>query len=313
MKKTKLKDKVFLPIIILFMLIGLITAIVGCIEYKDNRELLKEDFIHTIERCKNLKEETIEGEIEWCQKVIANDLSEFDTNASDVYELFILDEGLRLVLHEFIVIAVVVLGSAYYITKYLRNRVILNDITRENYKAIIKKLFLSSWKYALLIPTMLLTIFITITLLVEHFQVSQDILVFSSYEGIFQNNLLLYYVSLLVQSFVLSIIYININLIVSRKEHNYILSIIKTYLLIVGIQIFFEAVITNLFYKFNSGFGHLFNILNLYTNPFTRYNFGYIFVLLGILAVSFIPLFLSYKNKEKLIIDCEKNDNKEEV
>lgn len=314
MKKIKFKDKAFLPMLILFILIGFVISITGCIEYKDNQKSLIDYHNQLIEDCNKTKDEDkSEEDLKLCNNLRSSDLSQYDTNSADAYEGFIF-EKLRTYLNEFIIIAIVVIGSSYYITKYLRNRIIINDMIRENYKIIIKKLFMSTWKYALLIPIMLCITFMIIFIFFKQFQVSSDITAFYRFEEtIFENNLILYFIVILVQSFLLSLIYTNINLIVSRKEHNYILSVIKTYLLIVGIEIFFEAVITNLLYKFNSGFGHNLNIINIYSYSPSSDGMIHMFVLLGILAVSFIPLFLSYKNKEKLIIDCEKNDNKEEV
>lgn len=315
MKKINIKDKVFIPMIVLFVIFGLLISIVSCIQYKDNRKSIKEDFIQSIEKCKNLDgNELIEGEVEWCQNVLESDLSEFDTNAYDVYDVFTVDY-LRKYLNEFILIAVVVVGSSYYITKYLRNRIMLNDITRKNYKSIFKKLFISSWKYALLVPLMLIIIYFIIFLNVDRFYFSEGISDTSRFVGtIFENNLMLLFLIILFKAFILSLIYININLIVSRKEHNYILSVIKTYLFIVGIELFFEIVIDNFVGKLLSfEYGFLFNIINIYTYPYVEYDLTQVFILLGLLLISFVPLFLMYRNKEKLIIDVEKNDNKGEV
>lgn len=315
MKKIKIKDKVFIPMIVLFVIFGLLISIVSCIQYKDNRKSIKEDFIQSIEKCKNLDgNELIEGQVEWCQNVLESDLLEFDTNAYDVYDVFTVDY-LRKYLNEFILIAVVVVGSSYYITKYLRNRIILNDITREKYKSIIKKIFFSAWKYAFLVPLMLLVIYFIIFLNVDKFYFIEGISDTLGFVGtIFENNLILLFLIILFKAFILSLIYININLIVSRKEHNYILSVIKTYLFIVGIELFFEIVIDNFVCKLLSfEYGFLFNIINIYTYPYVEYDLTQVFILLGLLLVSFVPLFLMYRNKEKLIIDVEKNDNKGDV
>lgn len=315
MKKIKIMDKVFIPMIVIFVIFGFLISIVSFIQYKDNRKSVKEDFIQSIEKCKNLDgNESIEGQAEWCSRVLESDLSEFDTNAYDAYDVFAIDY-LREYLNEFILIAVVVVGSSYYITKYLRNRIILNDITREKYKSIIKKIFFSAWKYALLVPLMLLIIYFIIFLNVDKFYFSEGISDTLGFVGtIFENNLVLLFLVILFKAFILSLIYININLIVSRKEHNYILSVIKTYLFIVGIELFFEIVIDNFVGKLLSfKYGFLFNIINIYTYSYVEYDLTQVFILLGIFLVTFIPLFLIYRNKEKLIIDVEKNDNKEEV
>lgn len=315
MKRSKIKDKLFIPMIVIFIILGLSISILSSVRHKDNQQFLIDNFLQSVEKCKNLKEEdAIKEQVEWCQKAMNDDLSGFDTNAYDTYDVFAMDY-LTTYLNEFILIAIVVVGSSYYITKYLRNRIILNDITRKKYKRIIKKLFFSAWKYALLVPLMLLTIYFVIFLNVDKFYFSKGITDISGFVGtIFENNLILLFFIIILKAFILSLLYININLIVSRKEHNYILSVIKTYLFIIGIEIFFELVINSLINKlFSFEYGILFNIINIYTYPYIEKGLTQVFILLGILLISFIPLFLIYRNKEKLIIDSEKNDNKEEV
>ena len=212
-------------------------------------------------------------------------------------------------------IAIIIAGSSYYITKYLRNRIILNDITREKYKKIIKKLFFSAWKYALIVPIMLFIIYFILFLKVDNFSFSEGITDTSGFVGtIFENNLIFLFFTIFLKSFILSMVYININLIISRKEHNYIFSIIKTYLFIVGLEILFETVIRIFINKLGTfEYGILFNIINIYTYPYVEKGLAQIFILFGILLISFVPLLLVYRNKEQLIIDIEKNDNKEEV
>jgi hypothetical protein len=312
MKKV-VKDKVFIPILSIFVIVAILISIASSIRYKNNQKLLIEDYYQSVEKCKNLTEEASEEEVEWCKNLIEMGTKQFDTNAYDAYDTFASDY-LTMYFNDFLLIAIIVVGSSYYVTKYLRNRVILNDITRESYKSIIKKLFLSAWKYALMIPLFLFIIYFIIFLTTEHFCFREGLTALYDYTGtigtIFENNLILLFLAIIIKSIILSMIYINITLIVSRKEHNYFLSIIISYIFIFGIELFFEIFFSNFLDKTNlSDYDLLFNILNIYTYPFTEYDFLQIFILLGILLLSFIPLFLVYKNKEKLIIDSEKNDN----
>jgi hypothetical protein len=235
---------------------------------------------------------------------------QFDTNAYDAYDTFA-SEYLTMYFNDFLLIAIIVVGSSYYVTKYLRNRVILNDITRESYKSIIKKLFLSAWKYALMIPLFLFIIYFVIFLTTDHFYFTIGLSNLSDYVGtIFENNLILLFLAIIIKSIILSMIYINITLIVSRKEHNYFLSIIISYIFIFGLELFFEIFFSNFLDVINlSDYGLLFNIIDIYYYVYIEYGFLQIYILLGVLLLSFIPLFLVYKNKEKLIIDSEKNDN----
>lgn len=313
--KKKIKDKIFILFIIIFIVFALLISIVSSIQYENNQQILKEDYLQSIEKCDNLKkEDAIEEEFEWCQKALESDLTEFETNAYDAYDIFTVD-CLQNYLNEFVLIAIIIAGSSYYITKYLRNRIILNYITREKYKKIIKNLFFSAWKYALIVPIMLFIIYFIIFLKVDNFSFSEGIADTSRFVGtIFENNLIFLFFTIFLKSFILSMVYININLIISRKEHNYIFSIIKTYLFIVGLEILFETVIRIFINKLGTfEYGILFNIINIYTYPYVEKGLAQIFILFGILLISFVPLLLVYRNKEQLIIDIEKNDNKEEV
>ena len=313
--KKKIKYKIFIPFIIIFIVFALLISIVSSIHHENNQQILKEDYLQSIEKCDNLKkEDAIEEEFEWCQKALESDLTEFETNAYDAYDIFTVD-CLQNYLNEFVLIAIIIAGSSYYITKYLRNRIILNDITREKYKKIVKNLFFSAWKYALIVPIMLFIIYFIIFLKVDNFSFSEGIADTSGFVGtIFENNLIFLFFTIFLKSFILSMVYININLIISRKEHNYIFSIIKTYLFIVGLEILFETVIRIFINKLGTfEYGILFNIINIYTYPYVEKGLAQIFILFGILLISFVPLLLVYRNKEQLIIDIEKNDNKEEV
>ena len=118
--------------------------------------------------------------------------------------------------------------------------------------------------------------------------------------------LLLYLINIILYS----ISFINISLIVARKQHNYIKAIILSYIVYVGIELFFELIVNELILKivFKAQFGYLFNIMNLFTfntdyGVFNLLLFSFIFC-----VFTFIILILKYKNKEKLIIDCEKNN-----
>lgn len=310
MKKI-IKDKVYIFMIFLFIIFAFST-IIALNKYNNNQDLLIQDHKNIIEDCNKKNEEDFsEEKIKFCNKMIESDLSEYDLNAYDGYEFYIVDY-LRTYLNEFIIIAVVISGSAYYVTKYLRNRIILSEINRKSYKKIIKHLFFSSWKYSILIPLMLITIFCIINIFIggSGFKIGLSELTGT----IFKNNLLLYFLVVLIQSFILSLIYVNINLTISRNEHNYILSIIKSYIFVIGLEIFFEVIVSPFLYRtFKSGAGIYFNIINIYNYTNLEDGLSSLFVLIGIMLFSFVPLFLKYRDKESLIIASEKNDNREEV
>lgn len=121
----------------------------------------------------------------------------------------------------------------------------------------------------------------------------------------------IYVFSLIIKSLITSLIYINIGLIVSRKNHKLYMSIILSYLLYIGIEIFLEGIIGKILF-FNilqiDSMMLYFNIMNIYSLNLTR-NYLYIFIpLIIILAITTIIVIKLYKNKEALLIDCDKNN-----
>lgn len=92
------------------------------------------------------------------------------------------------------------------------------------------------------------------------------------------------------------------------KEHNYILCIIKTYITIVGLEIFFETIISYIFTNIlKNDYAIYFNIINIYNYISYENNIYYLFIIITVLIISFILVFLRYIKKENLIINVEKN------
>lgn len=311
----KIKDKMYIVMIFFFIILALSISIFGikaAAEHKENINLLEDEMIHN---CEVLDKNAATSEqLEVCERIESVDYNKYNPTAFETYESYIL-EFVRKYCGEFIIIFIILLGSIFYMSKYLRNRIILNDLTRESYRTIKKKLFLSSWKYSLLLPLMFIIIFIFVIIFIGNVGISEsDRITYSLANTMFDNNVLVYFVVLLINSFILTLLYSNIGLIVSRKEHNYILAVIKSYLLIIAIELFFEIVLYHIIYKlFGSSCGVYLNILTIYNYTYVDKNLLTIFILLCLLVISFVILYFCYRNKEKLIIDVEKNDNKEEV
>lgn len=123
------------------------------------------------------------------------------------------------------------------------------------------------------------------------------------------SNIFMFILIYILNNLFTTLIYVNISLIVSRKYHNYFVSLILTFLSILGIQLFLEVVLNGLIsgIMFKSDIGIIFNIIN--SVPFNDscgiyYPILFTFI---VLIITQVILHYSYKNKEKLIIDIEKN------
>lgn len=303
------KDKVFILMIIIITLATICSSLIAMNNYNEHQKQLIIFHKELVESCKNLdRDELDETSLETCERYIASDLSEYNLNTYEGYYR-IIDQNSPFFL-ELILPLIIICGSAYYITKFLRNRLILNENNRHSYKKTIKELFLSGWKYSIIIPLMFVSMFFILLIYIGPNGFKLGLTDFIG--TIFENNLLLYFIFLLIQSFVLSLLYINIALIVSRKEHKYILTIIKSFMIVIGIELFIEIFNNNIMYGLlEKSRGFSFNIISIFDVYEIEDIYYNMFCTLVAVVVSFVVLFLCYKNKEKLIVDSEKNDSKE--
>lgn len=122
-------------------------------------------------------------------------------------------------------------------------------------------------------------------------------------------NPVLFIIVYLLKMLFISIIYVNITLVVCRKNHRFIPATIISYLLFLVIDIFLEVFVNIVIFSmiFKSNFGIVFNIISPFS-LFDYYGLFYSFLIPFILMlISCFAVYLCYKNKEKLIIECEKN------
>ena len=135
MKKIKIKDRMFVVMIVLFILFAFSTLIgvKNCIESAKVRKDLENEMI---QNCEILDRNTATKEhLEICDRILAADYEKYRPTAYTTYYSYIL-EYIRKYCNEFILILIILIGSVFYVTKYLRNRMILNDLTREDYKRV---------------------------------------------------------------------------------------------------------------------------------------------------------------------------------
>lgn len=210
----------------------------------------------------------------------------------------------------FIAFLVVIIPSLYCVSNYLYNRVITNCLTRQSYKSFIKDFIRKAYKYYFILPV-IMGVLILICLFYSEIDPAYSL---SNNYSIWQTNLIfkpvLFVFLYLINITIYSLSYVNISLIVLRKQQNIIKAIILSVLVFVGIEVFLEIVVNGLIFGlvFKSEVGNIFNIMNLLI-----FNINYVASKLLTFTISFflltfILVIILYKNKEKLIIDCEKNN-----
>ncbi len=182
-------------------------------------------------------------------------------------------------------------------------------LTRKNYKSYLKRIMKEVYKNIWIIPTIILYLFVCSYMLSGHFDYhfSYDSS-YATYEIQYLKNFGIFFVCYIMNFLVQSILYINLGLICLRKSKNIIITILETYLLFIGIEIFLEIFI-NEFILYNifgiNLFGFL-NILDIYTFSYTIGLIPYLALSFTITLLSLIAVKILYKNKEKTFIEWER-------
>ena len=299
MKKLKmiLKNNI-LFIIIAFLSIAyvLYSCHLASNEQKDAQ--LRRD--EMIEMCINKNDSSKEV----CQNILANKDLKVDgyTVLSDIvmFKVNYLNPGAFLL---------VILPIIWVISNLLKNKFIINYSTRKSYVDFLKKFYKQAYKYCWLLP------FLALLLLLYSFtkySINPNFSIVNS-SSIWKSNIIyhpvLFIILYMYNVFLYSIIYTNIALIICRKHHKFLNATILSILLFIAIQLFFEVVINILICQniFHTEIGYLFNIMNIFTFSDV---YGVVKLLIfttSIFIITSLMVYCSYKNKEKLIIDCEKN------
>lgn len=293
-----------IKILILEFVILCIIILNGVDKYIDERKNVESSYEKTIEFCKMHRNE--ESYQEFCE--IVNNQKFIDDDIYYAYSNIGVTQLNKLNLFFFLIIAIPTLIYPCY---YYKHKAIINLATRQKYKFIKNKFVIRPYISVFLFPlaalfAMVISWSITRNINPE-FSLTTGAVPWN-YETL-TNPILsvaLYFLNVIIHS----ILYVNICLCVSRKQHNYPIAVILSTLIFIGIEIFLEVILGGII------FGHLlnsnktvyFNIMNFFT---FNDNQGWIWPMLipfTCMLISLIAVYMLYKNKENLIITCEKND-----
>ena len=200
---------------------------------------------------------------------------------------------------------IVVLTIAFYICSLFKNNYLKNYLTRDTYKSFKKKLGKYTLSNILIFPTILLIAFILCALLATSFDVN-----IPTEMGITTlNNPILYIILHLFIIICYSITYTNIFLISARKNHNPIIALIVSFLLFMGAELFIETSLTKFLSIIAPGKNYtvLFSLINPFYFTFELGLVPTIIMRLILPTLTSIIVYFCYRNKEKLLLDCEKN------
>ena len=236
MKNFFNKNKYF--ILVFIVIIGMI--IYSFVDYDKFVKNYTNAIENTISECKI---NTIPERQEYCDNILKENINPkpgFYYNYFEIYS--------RLDFLEYGLFFIVTIPIIYFITKTFKNRHIIYELTRETYKKFKTNLFKKAYLYSLILPLIILIILVAtiiysrgLTLDPYYDQEMNDIVVKAT-------NPYFYVTTIVLRALILGIIYANIALIVSRKNHNFYIAVILSYLASVGTEIILEGVIGRLIF-----------------------------------------------------------------
>lgn len=207
----------------------------------------------------------------------------------------------------------VIIPTLIAVCNILKNKYIINALTRESYVSFLKQFFKKAYRFIWILPLLAIIMF-TFCGFNTTFDTGYAIYNKSSIWTSSLTNHPFWFMFIYIINLVMySITYVNISLIVARKQHRYVLTVILAFLLFLGIELFLEIVVNILIcniilHEYNIGV--VINIMNLFTfNDILGIDMLLLFTIL-VTIISTIIVILLYRNKEKLVISCEKNNRR---
>ena len=260
-------------LVILVFLVVTSCIVFACINFIQNQMRLDNNRASMIYFCENEGLMSSDKNIvDNCEQVIARkDIQvDFYTMLTDVllYRLSFLNG---------VAFLIVVIPTIFELNKKFKNK-----------RKILFAFFKQAYKYVWLLPTFAL---ILIGICACSYTMDPTYaLTFST--SMWQSDIV-FYLALFILGYLLnmlfySFIFVNISLVVLKKGYHWILTVLLAYVLYIFIELFFEVVLVFICNQlFNSSFGVLFNIMNLFT-------FSDVFGIGILLAFSFVIFLLSF-------------------
>lgn len=208
----------------------------------------------------------------------------------------------------FFIIIFVVAISLHSIIQILKNKIVINILNREKYIDFIKKLFFSAYKYAWVVPFTMLFLFFLCFIYAKHFDYSYRIFTGAELTFRYNMNTMMFIIGYIISLFFYNIFLINIGLITMRKNQNLVIVIIESFLIYLSVDLVIEIFFGQFLFKIITGSIYPISLFN----QFNLVHFNNIWQPIGVelvlALVSAIVVYMLYSDKEKLIIDCEKNN-----
>lgn len=219
-----------------------------------------------------------------------------------------------LILIDFFAFFILTIPTLVGISSLFKDQVLITYLTKQKYSTFLKELFKRFYRYIWLFSIILLIFF----LMVYSFtKMSSSSFQFFDYNLVaLTNKPILFLAIYLINSLLLSVVYLNILAIALRFKHDYFSAILTSFLIYLAVYLIFAVGVNYIIFQnflFLDTVGELFTLNGVFAfnvnnaiGPLERLEFT-----ISILLLSSLFVYLAYRSKEKLIIDCEKNNREE--
>ena len=183
-----------------------------------------------------------------------------------------------------------------------------NFIIQMKYKKYLKKIYKKVLKVALIMPISLIIIFVISAFVTKfNFDISNVDTSLSVYSEWKYNNFILYGLMVLMIQFFIILVYSNISLYCCKKNKNKLVAIIMSYIMFIVFDIIIYIVVYAIILNKLLGFKNMTDYFNIAGYWFFDSNcIVVILISLFLHLFTFAILYHSYKNKEKVILEYEK-------
>lgn len=185
-------------------------------------------------------------------------------------------------------------------------------LNRMSYKKFLKRIMFISFRRAWVLPISLIFVFLISCFITGfNFSIHESVKNIAVYDSFKYNNFLVYGLVIVLLLFIISLFYGNLAVLCCKKNKNSLITIILSYVLFIAVDIFILVIVYSLIINNLLGFKELTDYFNITGYWFFKGNINYLLVLLiaSIISVcSYILLYFSYHNKEKLIYENEKQN-----
>ena len=199
----------------------------------------------------------------------------------------------------YLIIFIIIFFSTRHFYNIIKTGMLKDMVLRESYWSVLNKQIYGSYIYSF-IPIIFMIILILMSC-VYHFDLDFLSTCKNEYLCYIPHLSIRFVLSLIYNLIVISLYYINVSIIMFKHSKNFVLNIITSFLVILGIELFMQCVIGPILASTTGdvGFGNLFSSANLWYYDSVSYLQTICYTTSSFL-ISFLIMKKQFKNKEKV-------------